>query len=441
MFVGVGIGIPLAAGLAGGGSAFSITLTGLSTDSLGNYGAVGGHASIGYTIDPDNGTETVKWSNSSNPADAATYGTGAAPTDFTASDGSTVYLHVTDGGETVTRAFAVRVAPGAFSAQPQITGTLEVGETLTIDEGTFSISATLTVLTFTLDGTDKSGELSGSDWDTTGENVYGEDGTISLAVRATDSYGRTVDSNTITETLTDVPDAVDDLAASDNGDGTVDLTWTDPDNGNSAITGRQYRVDGGSWQTLSGTSPVEVSGEGDGSTDFEIRVQNAVGFGGVSNTATEPVTGTPSFPTLTINSIGPQASDGDVPVDYTLTGASSQLYDLVLYDPADGDPTLASQFNGGDADYTDIGQATLDDSGDPLVLSDLVAWFGDARIALIPVGGSDGDIVASATFRLVSWANNDTFEQGDATTTHADAIEQGDAAATYSDSFDQGMAA
>ena len=75
-------------------ASFSLTLTGLSTDSIGNYGAIVSHASIGFTIVPDSGTETKKWSNSSNPADAATYGTGDSPTDFTASDGSIVYLQI-----------------------------------------------------------------------------------------------------------------------------------------------------------------------------------------------------------------------------------------------------------------------------------------------------------------------------------------------------------
>lgn len=113
-------------------------------------------------------------------------------------------------------------------------------------------------------------------------------------------------------------------------------------------------------------------------------------------------TGAPVFPTLVINSIGPQQSDGDVPVDYTLTGAASQLYDLVLYDPADGDPTLASQFNGGDADYTDIGQATLDDSGSPILLTGPDGLQGTFRKAFLPVGGGDGDIVVSPSFALDS---------------------------------------
>ncbi len=81
-----------------GGGGASVVMTGLTSGEA----RPGTHATIGYTIDPDNGTDTAKWSNSSNASDPATYGTGANPTNFTAGDGGTLYLHVTDGGETVT---------------------------------------------------------------------------------------------------------------------------------------------------------------------------------------------------------------------------------------------------------------------------------------------------------------------------------------------------
>lgn len=105
------------------GAAFSITPTGL----VAGVAEIGSEAGIGYTIDPDNGTETVKWSNSSNPADAATYGTGAAPTSLAAGNGGTLYLHVTDGGETVTRSYPIRypapVAAGALGDESFTVGT------------------------------------------------------------------------------------------------------------------------------------------------------------------------------------------------------------------------------------------------------------------------------------------------------------------------------
>ncbi len=93
----IGLGVALGKMFGGSSSAFSVSLTGLTS----GYAIIGDHASIGYTITPDNGTDTVKWSNSSDPADPATYGTGAAPTDYTAGDGNPLYCHVTDGGENV----------------------------------------------------------------------------------------------------------------------------------------------------------------------------------------------------------------------------------------------------------------------------------------------------------------------------------------------------
>lgn len=105
----------------GGNVPFAIQITGLT----GGSAIEGDQLSIGYTITPDNGTETVKWSDSSNPADAATYGTGANPTDFTG--GTLLWLHVTDGGETVST-FAPIAAPGEAVL-------LESGDTLLLESG------------------------------------------------------------------------------------------------------------------------------------------------------------------------------------------------------------------------------------------------------------------------------------------------------------------
>ncbi|WP_439150783.1 hypothetical protein, partial [Sulfitobacter sp.] len=94
----------------------------------------------------------------------------------------------------------------SFTTQPSISGTLTVGETLTFNEGVAGPNATLTIETLTLGGVDKSGELSGNTWDTTGENA----GTISYQVRAANNTGSAL-SNVITETLSAVP-VVSDIA-------------------------------------------------------------------------------------------------------------------------------------------------------------------------------------------------------------------------------------
>jgi hypothetical protein len=106
-----GLKLGMAARRRGGGAAFGVTMTGLTDGEA----RIGDHASIGYTIDPDNGTETVKWSYSSDK-DAAGIGTGANPPDITAGDEGSLWLHVTDGGETVSRSAPIRYAPGAFGA-------------------------------------------------------------------------------------------------------------------------------------------------------------------------------------------------------------------------------------------------------------------------------------------------------------------------------------
>ena len=129
-------------------AAFSVSFTGLSTDSLGSYGLIGNHAAISYTITPDLTTETVKWSNSSNPADAATFGTGANPTDFASVDGFSVWLHVTDdpGDGPVTRSFqfpANIALPATSGPIPDQNYTYDTG-LQTLDVSTYFSGGTLT---------------------------------------------------------------------------------------------------------------------------------------------------------------------------------------------------------------------------------------------------------------------------------------------------------
>ena len=82
---------------------FLVTMSGLA----GGYAEIGG-AAVGYATTiggaPSGG---VAWSASADPAAAATYGTGASPTDFSAGDGATLYLHVTHLGVTVSRAAVI----------------------------------------------------------------------------------------------------------------------------------------------------------------------------------------------------------------------------------------------------------------------------------------------------------------------------------------------
>ena len=111
MHLGLKLGL---AARRGGGAPFSVTITGLTSGEA----RIGDHASIGYTTDPVSATETVKWSSSSNPADAATWGTGANPTDYTSTTVGTLWLHVTDNidGEDVTVSRSAPIPPQAFTS-------------------------------------------------------------------------------------------------------------------------------------------------------------------------------------------------------------------------------------------------------------------------------------------------------------------------------------
>lgn len=159
------------------------------------------------TPDPSPLTPTYQWTDDGvNIAGrtSATY-TPAIGTDSVA-DLSQIRCVVTIDSEPYTsNARRIVYAAPTFSQQPQITGTPYIGNTLTLVEGTAGPNATLEIVTFTLAGVDKTGELSGLDWDTTGESP----GEIAFRVSATNSGGTTL-SNIITANLI-VDPAVDPI--------------------------------------------------------------------------------------------------------------------------------------------------------------------------------------------------------------------------------------
>lgn len=189
-------------GRRGGRAPFRIAITGLSTDDLGPYGQIGAHAAIGYTVTDPQGNpltpDAVKWSASLNPAAAATFGTGANPTDFAGADGFFVYLHVTKdvvddpdlGPITRTFAFPVRRAPGAFGAL--------VSQLLVEDSGastyTFA-AATGTGLTWTygLVAAPAGVTLNGATRTVAFDTDLMAPAPGAYTVRATDQYGRFIE--------------------------------------------------------------------------------------------------------------------------------------------------------------------------------------------------------------------------------------------------------
>lgn len=94
------------------------------------------------------------------------------------------------------------------------------------------------------------------------------------------------------------PAAVDDLAATP-GNGQVSLSWSAPDDGGSAITDYEYRVDGGTWTSTGSSSPGHtVTGLTNGvEYDFEVRAVNSVGSAAASNLVSSTPTTTPGTPT------------------------------------------------------------------------------------------------------------------------------------------------
>ncbi len=97
----------------------------------------------------------------------------------------------------VTGGTAATVSPPVFSVQPTLSpASPTIGDMVTLTEGVAGPAATLTIEYLRLGGVDKTGELSGLTWDTTGESA----GTITYRVRATNS-GDSVLSDEISTTL------------------------------------------------------------------------------------------------------------------------------------------------------------------------------------------------------------------------------------------------
>lgn len=180
-----------------------------------------------------------------------------------------------------------------FTTQPTMDQSIyDEGDTVVFTAGAATPVGTLTVESFTLDGVDKTGELSGLTWDTSGEDIYGAAGLIALQMRATNVSGFDL-SNVINATLRDVPDAfvVGNWSIADGASGDIDVTISAlPDNGNASITDVEYRVDSGTWTSSGGTVSFTITGLDDGSTDVELRAINSVGSGAVSDLKSVVVT-------------------------------------------------------------------------------------------------------------------------------------------------------
>jgi len=232
--------------LLGGTSLFGVTITGLTDGEA----RIGDHASIGYTTDPVSATETVKWSNSSDPAAAATYGTGASPTDYTAGDEGSLWLHVTDTidgvTDTVSRSAPIRYAAGTASS-------IADGQTATVDDTVLNIAATATGanLTFTYSLLNAPAGM------TTNASTGGIGGTVTevfsgtVTLRATDQYGRTLDDTfTFTSSL---------RAQATAADGLGPFNWTVDDTAVSVDATTDFTANGNTLTYTATALPVGVT--------------------------------------------------------------------------------------------------------------------------------------------------------------------------------------
>lgn len=107
------------------------------------------------------------------------------------------------GSVSRTAELAVTWPAPVFTAQPALGGpAFTAGDMIHLALGTTDVPATLDLDLFTLDGSDRSAELAGLDWDSAGE----PGGTLALRARAANSGGVTL-SGTVTATLAQAPSA------------------------------------------------------------------------------------------------------------------------------------------------------------------------------------------------------------------------------------------
>jgi hypothetical protein len=118
---------------------------------------------------------------------------------------------------------------------------------------------------------------------------------------------------------------------------------------------------------------------------------------------------------ITIVSVSTQESDGDVPVNYTIDKNDATV-ECVVFAAASPDP-VASDFNGGGAPtYVDQGTVSLTTSGSPINLTITGTFAGSVKLALLPTGGGDGDVVVSSAFTLDTTAPTVSLSPADGAT-------------------------
>jgi hypothetical protein len=434
------LGFGLTRGRAGPAASFSVSITGGSSDSLGTYAQVGGHASIGYVETPTSGIETVKWSNSSNPADAATYGTGANPTDFTAGDGGTLWLHVTIGAETVSRSLPIRRAAGSFAALSNQSFTDDTGNQTYVFSAATGTGLTWTyALTSPPSGVTINSGTRTITFDTAALAVQA--GTV-ITVTATDQYGRAATGSPRTFTLT--------IAAPTQATGGADLDLSYP--AGSTITPQNLIAN---W-TLNGNTLTFVSVSPPLPSDLSINSSGSLSgtpatvtadatytltmadiyARQTSDTFTLQITAADAAPFATGVVAGAQAGN-DIPIDIEDLSENSTVF-YVLLTGGSSAPSAAQVVAGtnasniaapvaGDFAATVGGGPYNEDIASLEGTYDLYVVLRDSALQLSPVYSDTGLILTSATWATtggdgVITVTSQPFKPATPTTTGGDGV-------------------
>ena len=274
-----------------GSGSFSVALTGLTE----GVAVIGTEATISYTVNPP-GTETVMWGTA--PGDDE-YGTAESPTDISGGDGDLLYATITRDGVSVTIVAPIQYPAPDILTDALVSGTPEVGQTLTGTPATFS-GGSVTVTNQWQESVDDAIWVNAAS-----STVNGPPLSFGLYYRflslGTNSGGQALSISESVGPVTNplmapersgapVPTVLSDTAI-DVANGAIPA-----DNG-SAITGYdlRYGIDEVSWtELLDVTFPVSLTGLTTGLLYyFQVRAKNAIGNGAWSVSASAATEGVP----------------------------------------------------------------------------------------------------------------------------------------------------
>lgn len=302
-----------------------------------------------------------------------------------------LYVSSVTTGESFSRSYAIRaalpvntVAPALVNSDP--TGS-DLGDTITMTAGTWIGAASVTQRIFA-DGDLLDEDASASHVITVSESlndITGEEEAVSSGGReSTNATGAfTVDE--FTAPTLDAPLLSGTLAVGQTLSATAQNEAGNP-------------VPTGAWQWYRGTTAISgATGASyllveadEGLSNIKVRrtLTNALDSAFAETTISGTVAAAPSGVTLSITSIGPQSSDGSVPVGYTIS--ADDTVELLVYPSSLADPD-AGDFNTGSTDlegYYDIGTAALTEAGSSFNVTGPDGLLGNYKVAGLTSSGN-----------------------------------------------------